>query len=338
MSELSNVEVKSTWVTRRCDIDAVEWRALAQPRVGDLLLCEVTNIGLHGRVETTTGARRKLYEGDRIVCALASRYATSLLEAVAEIEGDEIDMVTASGLCGRVVQRSKRASAPTRLRPLGQAFINGAPLNLRMCALGAPQDDGAPLGPDLQCVVVVGSAMDSGKTTACTSLINGLAAAARRVGAVKLTGSASARDLGSFRDAGAMPFLDFLDFGWGSTAGCTDTELHAIVDGAAAHLRAARVEWGVFEIADGLLQAETRSLLGSLAALLPGDLRIVLTARESLAAVAGVQLLQAMGLTVVAISGLITNSPLACREAELECGVACVPTSELGRRLAKDRL
>ena len=60
---------------------------------------------------------------------------------------------------------------------------------------------------------------------------------------------------------------------------------------------------------------------------------VVLTARESLAAVAGVERLQRMGFDVAAVSGIVTNSPLSRREVELGCGVQCVPTSRLGREL-----
>ena len=69
-----------------------------------------------------------------------------------------------------------------------------------------------------------------------------------------------------------------------------------------------------------------------------GPFALVVTTRESLAAVAAVDLLAGMGLEVAAISGLITNSPLACREVELARAVHCVPTFELGRRFARNKL
>lgn len=331
MSAFGGDGAKSTWVTRRVPTDLpVTWGPLRNPAVGDLLLCEVVTIGLHGRAETTTGGRAKLYAGDRIVCAVGNRYATSMLEAVAEVGDDHVDMVSASGLCGRVVTRSKRASTPTALRPLGQAFLDDQPVNLRSFALGAPE----PALGDPRWVVVVGSAMDSGKTTACTSIIRGLIGAGNRVGAAKLTGTASGRDFGSFRDAGASPVLDFLDAGWPSTVGCTVPELAEVLHGLTGHLRAAGVEWGVLEIADGLLQAETGLLLESLSAQL-GGVDLVVTTREGLAAVACVDLLARLGLELTAVSGLVTNSPLACREVELACSVPCVPTPELGRWLAR---
>lgn len=330
MTSLAATDTKPTWVTRRVPRDlAISWDRLRDPKVGDLILCEVVRIGLHGRVETMSGGRAKLYAGDRIVCAVANRYATSLIEAVGHVGGDRVDMISASGLCGQVVGRSHKATRPTELRPIAQAFVEGRPLNLGAHTFGTPP---APTR-EPRWVVVVGSAMDSGKTTACASIIHGLAVTGSRVGAAKITGTASARDFNSFRDAGAAPVIDFLDAGWPSTAGCTVSELVAILRGVSGHLRAAEVDWAVIEIADGMLQTETNLLLDCIGDHVDSAV-FVLTAQESLAAVAGVERLTRQGHSVGAVSGLITNNPLSCREVELACSVPCVPTGQLGRRLA----
>src|SRR5262249_19573778 len=208
----------------------------------------------HWRIETDRGDRSKLFAGDRIVCALGRRYATALLEGEADLTGRATDdachyadLLSASGLCGRVVQRSERTGRPTRLRVLGPAIRADGPLTLRAFALPrAPTGLGAPAW-----LRVVGSAMDSGKTTACAAVINGLVRAGYRAGAAKLTGTASARDVGSYRDAGADPVFDFLDAGWPSTAGCDLDDLLAVVTGLIGHLAVAGVDVAVLEIADG---------------------------------------------------------------------------------------
>jgi hypothetical protein len=323
--------VKWTWLTRRFPSDlAIEWDEPQDPTLGDVLLCEVRRIGIHGRVETPAGSRRKLYRGDRVVCVVGNRYATSMLEAVGEVNGELIDLASASGVCGQVINRSRSAGTPTRLRILGQAFVGGVRVNVRSFALPAPP----PTDHETNWIVVVGSAMDSGKTTACASLIHGFASGGRSVGAAKLTGTASARDLGAFRDAGAVPVLDFLDAGWISTAGCSGSDLDAIRSVLTGHLRGHGVDWAVLEIADGILQNETDLLLETMNEAL-GPCRYVLTVGESLAAVAGVQRLQELGLEIAAVSGLVTNSPLACREVENACGIRCVRTAELGTRIAE---
>jgi hypothetical protein len=324
--------MKSTWVTRRVNpTEPFTWKEPAHPVVGDLLLCEVVRTGMHGRVETALGARSKLYPGDTIVCAVGNRYATSMLEGVGEVGHDTADLLSASGLCGRVVSRCRGTNSPTRLRVIAQAFDGARPVNLTDYVIGPPGT--AVSNP--RWIVVAGSAMDSGKTTACASIIRGCVAMRVRVGAAKLTGTASARDFSSYRDAGAAPVVDFLDVGLPSTVGVSPTQLQELVGTLAGHVRAADVDVAVLEIADGLLQPETAVLLEKLSEWL-GPCEIALTVNESLGALAGVERLRALGHEPVAIAGTITNSPLALREVEAACAVPCVPTAQLGRRLVGD--
>jgi hypothetical protein len=317
--------LKDSWVTRRVPPGVVlEWLAPDRPKSGDLLLCEVVTPSLHSRLETSTGERSKLYPGDQIVCAVAARYASSLLEAVPEIDGERVDLISASGLCGRVVRRSDGVAAPTRLRVLGQAFQAGQPVNLTCFALAAPVGEAC----EPSWALVVGSDMDSGKTTVCASLIHGAVSRGLRVAAAKLTGTCSARDPGSFRDAGAKPVLDFLDCGVPSTAGCSIDELVTIRRSLVAHMRAADVDLAVLEIADGLLQPETAGLMMALREFLP-DPWVVLTTRESLAAQAGVDRLRRLGYHVAAVSGIVSSSPLASREVERSSGIRCLAPDDL---------
>jgi hypothetical protein len=327
--EFSGQQVKPSWVIRRIPSGTVfDWRPIARPAAGDVLLCEIVKPSLHPRLELRTGARSVLYEGDLVVGAVGSRYATSLLEGIDEIRGDRADLLSASGVFGTALDRVDKKPAPTSLRVIAQAFRGESPLSLRSFGL-----EGPPSRADLEpsWVLVVGSAMDSGKTTACTTLIHALSRAGLRSGAAKLTGTASARDLCAFRDAGANPVLDFLDCGWESTAGCSPSELKRIARSVAGELGGAALDVAVVEVADGIIQPETRALLADLRAQL-SDPTVIFTARESLAAVAGVERLAALGYDVRAVSGVVTSSPLAAREVELDAGVPCIRTSELGRR------
>jgi hypothetical protein len=247
-----------------------------------------------------------------------------MLEATSTFTGNSADLLSASGLCGTVLQRSDRVSPPTVLAVLGQAMTNGRTLNLRDFALSPI----SAFWSEPSWLIVVGSAMDSGKTTACASLISGLRRAGLRVGAGKITGTASARDYGSYQDAGAHAVYDFLDCGWPSTAGCSVEELRGIADGLLSHLRAAQIDIGVLEIADGLLQRETEIVMRHLAERLEFS-KVILTVRESLAALAGVEQLARLGHQVTAISGVVSSSPLARREVEQSSRVPCIRTSEL---------
>jgi hypothetical protein len=321
--------VKMGWVTRRIPAGyEVQWRPVRGPEAGNVLLCEIVNVSLHSRLETRTGERSGLHEGDLVACAVGARYATSMLEGVAEIHGDRADLLSASGVCGSVLERSEKRQPATSLRVIAQAFDGDRPLNLRSFGLDGPPPR---VVREPFWALVLGSAMDTGKTTACTAMIHAFSQAGMRVGAVKLTGTASARDLGAFRDAGAEPALDFLDCGWESTAGCSTLELERIARALAAELRGAALDVAVVEVADGITQPETRALLEDLRRRL-NDPTVIFTAGESLAAAAGVERLRRMGYGVRAVSGVVTNSPLSAREVEVEAGLPCIRTRDLGRR------
>lgn len=78
----------------------------------------------------------------------------------------------------------------------------------------------------------------------------------------------------------------------------------------------------VLEVANGAYQNETAALLASAAFRRQVD-GVLFAAGEALGAVAGVSRLRALGLEVLAATGVLTASPLATREAAaaLDVGV-----------------
>jgi hypothetical protein len=82
------------------------------------------------------------------------------------------------------------------------------------------------------------------------------------------------------------------------------------------------------ELADGLGQDETVQLLTHAAA--TGLIhRVVFAAADALGAKAGVQMLRSLGLDVAAVTGRLTASPLAMREAGALLSVDVHPTESL---------
>jgi hypothetical protein len=98
-----------------------------------------------------------------------------------------------------------------------------------------------------------------------------------------------------------------------------------------AHVAAAGVDVGVLEVADGLQQFETGGLIEGLGER-SAQTAVIIAAQESLAAVAAVEHIARAGLRTAAVSGVLTNSPLARREVEMNCGVECIRTAELAGR------
>jgi len=118
-----------------------------------------------------------------------------------------------------------------------------------------------------------------------------------------------------------------VDGGFPSTYLCSLGELVSLADMLIGHAAAAGVDWVVIEIADGLLQKETASLLQCPAFTSRVDNWLFAT-REPMGAVGGISLLRRWGIEPVAISGLISMSPLGILEAEAATGVRCITAKE----------
>ncbi len=292
------------------------------PRSGDLVLARVVSLGAHGHLENRHGRRMRLYAGDIIVGAYGNRYATDFYEGYVP-EGAHCHLLTAGGLIGTVASRHDAQDEPTELEVLGSVVTaDGRPLSTESFARPIP-----PLtAPRLATIAVVGSGMNAGKTTTVSGLVHGLTRTGLTTGAGKVTGSGSGKDRWAYLDAGADPVLEFLDFGMPSTFGYDLDRLGATMLGIRSGLAVDGAEVAVLELADGLLQEETRHLLGRLAGVADA---VVLAAVDALSAQAGVEVLRGLGVPVAAISGLLTRSPLAVRETERATDLPVVPPWDL---------
>lgn len=278
---------------------------------GDLLLAEVREVGQHKALQLADGRLSTLFPGDRVVVAVGARYAPDQFCSRAEISGPLCHLAAAGGIAGTVETRHERMGAPTLLAPLGLlADADGSPLNLKDAALALPS-----IAPTVPVLAVVGTSMNSGKTTTAANVIFGLAETGLIVGAAKITGTGAFGDPHLFRDAGAAEVLDFTDAGHATTVGLPAAELERIAVGLCALLADRGCGAIVLEIADGILQRETRALLAAprFRALLLG--RLLFAAADAVSAVGGVEDLRNMGLRPLGVSGVFTASPLAIAEA-----------------------
>jgi hypothetical protein len=82
------------------------------------------------------------------------------------------------------------------------------------------------------------------------------------------------------------------------------------------------------EIADGAYQVETARLLDDPVFTRYVD-QVIFTAGEALSGVAGVELMRRHDLRVAAVSGRVTSSPLAAREARSVLDVPVIDTLDL---------
>lgn len=203
-------------------IDRDRWR------MGDYVVAEVLDRGDQHRLEFATGRLASFVSRDVLVGALGVRHAT--LEATGDwrqIGPDlEMDLLTGAGLLGRCTSISSMLGSLARLGYTGHATRGGKPVRM---------DDFVPeieiVPYTTPTVLVVGTSMSAGKTTAARIVVRLLSEAGLRVAGAKLTGAGRYRDILSMEDAGADPIVDFVDAGLPSSV-CERSRFEA----AAAHL------------------------------------------------------------------------------------------------------
>jgi len=294
------------------------------PQAGDMALAKLEKIGKNATLELANGRRCTLHEGDLLAVVFGNRYATLQFEGYARANGDSCDLLSMGGLCGLVESKHARAAEPSKLRLLGAiGDINGSPLNLRDFAL-------APLPEAIHSnvVAVCGTSMDAGKTHTVMSLIMGLRKQGLAVAGIKLTGTATGKDTWNMLDAGACIALDFVDGGFPSTYLSTLEELLQLYNLLVSRAAVEGASWVVVEIADGLLQRETAALLQH-----PGFAASVaawvFAAGDPLAAAGGVGVLRNWDIDPLAISGVVSMSPLGVKETQTATQLPCLTAGEL---------
>ena len=185
-----------------------------RPHSGDLLLASVARLGHHSKIELADGRRAQLHEGDEIVVTYADRYAPDQFEAEVPKNLRKTQLVASGGIASTLVSRHESTRRPTDIVPIGLIGDSaGTPLNISEFAIRpAP-----PNRPRPRTVAVIGTSMNSGKTTTAGALILGFHRGGGKPGGTKVTGTGSGVDYWAMVDAGAYSVADFTDAGMAST-------------------------------------------------------------------------------------------------------------------------
>jgi molybdopterin-guanine dinucleotide biosynthesis protein len=310
---------KQAYTTRYVDIErATGLLDHAIPCIGDVVLARVEELGQHLKIERTDGRRATMFPGDELIVAYGHRYAPDQFEAMVPDDLGPCDLAAAGGIASRVVNAHGKMLPATTLVPLGLLIdADGARLNLKDGNLvGASV---YPTGRRPVTFAVAGASMNAGKTTTAAHLVRGLAAAGLSVGAAKVTGTGAGGDVWLLTDAGASPVYDFTTAGVPSTYMIGLTEVLRVFSELTDRLAADGCEAIVLEVADGVFQQETSQLLQD-------DLfaervdAVVFAASDALGASAGIEWMDSRMLGPLALSGVLSSSPLATREAEAATG------------------
>lgn len=285
------------------------------PQASDVVLARVTEIRNHRRVETPESRKAILFEGKLVLLAYGDRYAADQFLAHVPDSLDHCHLVAAGGVAGAVTAHHDKISSPTAIEPLGLLTDEDGVVNLRRFApyTNAPVVENAGRADRPEVVAVLGTSMNSGKSTVEACLVNGLSAAGQRVGAAKITGTGAGNDRMIYHDAGAHEVLDFTDFGYASTFKLAAGDIRALLVNTVEQLTHS-CDVIIVEIADGVYQAETAALLRDPLFQSLVD-HVLFAATDALGARAGVEALSDAGLPVSAATGVLTSSPLASAEA-----------------------
>ncbi len=313
-------QAKAAYTTRHVYLQAAtQLLTGVAPRVGDLVLARVAVIGQHAKIELEHGRRASMFLGDEIVVVYGTRYAPDQFEAVLPDDLGPCELVAAGGIAGRVTSAHAKMQAATGLEPIGLlADAAGNRVNLQSGAL--PSTPIAGLDRPVT-IAVVGASMNSGKTTTAAHLVRGLSRAGINVGAAKTTGTGAGGDVWLLSDAGAYPVYDFTNAGHPSTHLLGSDAVRDVFTGLTDRLAADGCQVVVLEIADGVFQKETAGLLVDPVFAERVD-AILFASCDALGASAGVTWLRDRDLAPIAVSGVLSSSPLAAREAEVATGSA----------------
>lgn len=327
LDRLRREKAKAAFTTRRVPREAMctTVSGAVRPRTGDLVLARISMLGHHRHIEQPDGRRAILHDGDEIIVTYGDRYATDQFESQVPTSLGEVQLVASGGIASEVLSRSLAVRRATDIQPIGLiGDAKGRPLNIRQFGL-------TPVHPDRprpRTVAVIGTAMNSGKTTTIHDVVHGLARAGVAVGATKVTGTGSGNDYWCMIDAGAHKMLDFTDVGMSSTYKQPMNVLERKFAELVNHLTHSGTELNLVEIADGIYQRETSRILESDIFRELIDV-VIFAAPDSMGAAAGVAHLRSLGHNVVAMSGLLTRSPLAVREAAAVTGLPVLTRDEL---------
>lgn len=285
------------------------------PKVGDIIIGQVKYIAQHATLENKKGRIHNLYDGMNAVFVFGNRYAPDYYEGFAELNPDDpktVDLLARSGVVGRVCYKNKAIKDPTKIEIIGYVKDKHGIANTLDYNLIIP-NNATVKTPRSKLILVVGTAMNSGKSVAASAICWGLNYLGYTVKASKLLGTASLKDILRMNDAGAKQITDFTHLGHPSTYMCSEEQLKDIFNLTDLKIANNKKNYWVVELADGLLQRETSMML-KMPEVLSRIHKLVLCGADAHGIIGGLKILENNDLEANAISGVITSSPLAMRE------------------------
>lgn len=193
---------------------------------GDYIATLITHPGSEARIELYNGRMMDPLEGNKVIGAFGVRAAT--LEATGNWqdlkEGEEMHLLTAAGLAGKMTSRSVYSPLPIRVAYLGHVLVNGEKTTMKEMVKAVPEKLF-----DTPVILITGTSMSAGKTTTGRVIIQQLKKLGLNVLGAKLTGAGRYRDILAQKDAGADEVIDFVDGGLPSSI-CPEEEYARVLE------------------------------------------------------------------------------------------------------------
>ncbi|MDJ0735772.1 MAG: DUF1611 domain-containing protein [Nostocaceae cyanobacterium] len=214
-----------TCLTRISDLESRPFQVVPVERsqwaTGDYVVGKVTTpLGKLSKVELSSGRMVEVLEGDLVVGAFGVRRAT--LEIVGDWQhigsDNHMQALTEGGIFGRETSRSFLVPAPTSMIYVGHVVRDGKKVSMQDFVPNVVET-----AYNCPTVMMIGTSMSSGKTTAARIIIHLLKEAGFKVVGTKLTGAGQYHDILTMKDAGADRVFDFVDAGLPSTV-CSPSE------------------------------------------------------------------------------------------------------------------
>lgn len=204
-----------TSLTRISDLDKGRFRVAALPRgqwrMADYVICEVLDAaGGRFKVELENGRMMEVMETQRLIGALGVRHATLEATGSWEAVGEDghMHLLTGAGLFGRLTSKSVFVPQVVHLKYRGHVLVDDRPVGMPDYVTPFPD---VPF--ELPVIVLFGTSMSAGKTTAARLIARQLKRMGLKVVAAKLTGAGRYKDILSVYDAGVDHVFDFVDVG-----------------------------------------------------------------------------------------------------------------------------
>jgi hypothetical protein len=208
----------------------------------------------YNEVECTDGSFRCIRKGDVLVGVLGERQALKGYSGRVPRTihtGDTLNVLNLGGIIGRCTSHLPELGEALPVEVLGAVLSENEDRRCHARIQDHAVEPAYTLADSAPLVVVSGTAMDTGKTSAACQIIEGLTEGrGLDVAAAKLTGAALQRDVRRMREHGASACATFTDAG---IVASTNKKMGPHAKGLIEHLNAGDPDLIVLEMGDGFI-------------------------------------------------------------------------------------